>query len=98
MKAIYIRGLYEAFIRSPSDTDLRILIHSYVDVQVCRELKGRMEHYIFLLQYNALLDLASNPGSNIYSPAWEGPPQGFTTWGQLAALDVLNSAIGANAN
>jgi len=80
-KAIYIRGLYEAFTRNPSNTNLRILIHSYVDVQ-----------------YNALLDLASNPGSNIYSPAWEGPPQGFTTWGQLAALDVLNSAIGANAN
>ncbi|KIJ55510.1 hypothetical protein M422DRAFT_151671 [Sphaerobolus stellatus SS14] len=80
-KAIYIRGLYESFSRNPSNTDLRILIHSYIDVQ-----------------YNALLDLASSPSSNIYSPAWHGPPQGFTTWGQLAALDVLNSAIGANSN
>lgn len=80
-KAIYIRGLYEAFSRNPSNTNLRILIHSYVDVQ-----------------YNALLELASTLGSNIYSPIWHGPPQGFTTWGQLSALDVLNSAIGANSN
>ena len=32
--AIFIRGLYEAFSRNPSNTDLRILIHSYIDVQV----------------------------------------------------------------
>ena len=48
-------------------------------------------------QYNALLDLASTPGTNAYSAAWHGPPMPFTTWGQLAALDVLNSAIGANS-
>lgn len=32
--AIFIRGLAEAFARNPSNTDLRILLHSYVDVQV----------------------------------------------------------------
>lgn len=76
-KAIFIRGLCEVFARNPSNTDLRILIHSYTDVQ-----------------YNALLDLAAN--GNVYSANWHGPPQGFTTWGQLAALDVLGSAIIAN--
>ncbi|KAL0063493.1 hypothetical protein AAF712_009587 [Marasmius tenuissimus] len=46
------------------------------------------------LLYNALLDLAAN--GTTYSAAWKGPPQGFTSWGQLAALDVLVSAIDAN--
>ncbi|PFH53228.1 hypothetical protein AMATHDRAFT_137824 [Amanita thiersii Skay4041] len=77
-KAIYIRGLYEAFSRNPSNTNLRILIHSYVDD----------------IQYNALLELAAN--GNFYSANWHGPPMSFTTWGQLAALDPLVAAIGAN--
>jgi len=76
-KAIFIRGLCEAFARNPSNQDLRILLHSYVDVQ-----------------YNALLDLAAN--GDTYSSNWHGPKQNFTTWGQLAALDVLGSAIVAN--
>jgi len=77
-KAIFIRGLFEVFARNPTNTDLRNLLRSYIDVQ-----------------YNALLDLAANGTS--YSSNWHGPPQAFTTWGQLAALDVLASAIGANA-
>jgi hypothetical protein len=32
--AIFIRGLAEAFARNPSNTNLRILLHSYTDVQV----------------------------------------------------------------
>jgi len=76
-KAIFIRGLCEAFSRNPSNTALRILIHSYVDVQ-----------------FNALLELAAN--GNSYSSSWHGPAQSFTTWGQLAALDVLAGAIIAN--
>ncbi|KAF8799206.1 endo-1,6-alpha-mannosidase [Phlegmacium glaucopus] len=46
------------------------------------------------VQYSALLDLAANGTS--YSSDWHGPPQAFTTWGQLSALDVLASAIVAN--
>ncbi|KXN83969.1 Mannan endo-1,6-alpha-mannosidase DCW1 [Leucoagaricus sp. SymC.cos] len=76
-KAIFIRGLCEVFQRNPSNNALRILIHSYGDVQ-----------------YNALLDLAAN--GNTYSSNWLGPPQNFTTWGQLAALDVLVSNIITN--
>ncbi|KAF9525923.1 endo-1,6-alpha-mannosidase [Crepidotus variabilis] len=75
-KAIFIRGILEAFSRS-SNSNLRTLIHSYVDVQ-----------------YNALLDLAAS--GNNYSSNWHGPAQGFTTWGQLAALDVLVAAVVAN--
>ncbi|KDN48784.1 hypothetical protein RSAG8_02771, partial [Rhizoctonia solani AG-8 WAC10335] len=76
-KAIFIRGLHEVFQRSVANNDLRILIHSYVDVQ-----------------YNALLDLASNGAS--YGVVWHGPYFGPTSWGQNAALDILVAAIGAN--
>jgi hypothetical protein len=52
-------------------------------------------HSYIDVQYNALLDLAAS--GNTYSSAWHGPaPTGFTTWGQMAALDVLVSAISAN--
>ncbi|KAJ7230371.1 endo-1,6-alpha-mannosidase [Mycena pura] len=76
-KAILIRGLHEAWTRNPNNSPLRILIHSYGDVQ-----------------YNALLDLAAN--GSTYASTWHGPPQSFTSWGQLAALDVLTSNIDTN--
>ncbi|KAJ7663952.1 endo-1,6-alpha-mannosidase [Mycena polygramma] len=76
-KAVFIRGIHEAWTRNPSNTALRTLIHSYGDVQ-----------------YNALLDLAAN--GDTYSSNWHGPPQSFTSWGQLAALDVLTSNIDTN--
>ncbi|EDR05181.1 endo-1,6-alpha-mannosidase [Laccaria bicolor S238N-H82] len=47
------------------------------------------------VQYNALLDLAATKST--YSSSWHGPPQSFTTWGQLASLDVLGSAIRINS-
>ncbi|KAF8889506.1 glycoside hydrolase [Gymnopilus junonius] len=47
------------------------------------------------VQYNALLDLSSN--GTFYSASWPGPkPTVFTSWGQLAALDVLTAAVGVN--
>ncbi|KAJ6468714.1 endo-1,6-alpha-mannosidase [Mycena vulgaris] len=46
------------------------------------------------VQYNALLDLAAT--GSTYSSNWHGPPQAFTTWGQLAALDVMTSNIDTN--
>ncbi|KAJ6465191.1 endo-1,6-alpha-mannosidase [Mycena vitilis] len=76
-KAVFIRGIHEAWTRNPSNTALRTLIHSYGDVQ-----------------YNALLDLAAT--GDTYSSNWHGPPQAFTSWGQLAALDVLTSNIDTN--
>ncbi|KAJ7902488.1 endo-1,6-alpha-mannosidase [Mycena leptocephala] len=76
-KAIFIRGIHEAWTRNPSNTALRTLIHSYGDVQ-----------------YNALLDLAAT--GSTYSSNWHGPPQAFTSWGQLAALDVMTCNIDTN--
>ncbi|KAG0696120.1 endo-1,6-alpha-mannosidase [Suillus ampliporus] len=80
-KAVLIRGLGEAWIRNPGNTALRALIRSYTD-------------------YNAVLDLASNSSSSStwYSPAWQGPgPTSFIAWGQLAAVDVLVSAVSVNS-
>lgn len=77
-KAIFVRGLHEAFERNGNNRDLQILIHSYLDVQ-----------------YNALLDLAAN--GSTYSAAWHGPPGPFTTWGQMAALDVMTANIDTNS-
>ncbi|THH00726.1 hypothetical protein EW026_g1856 [Hermanssonia centrifuga] len=55
-----------------------------------------VESYV-IVQYNALLDFASNR-SNLYSPLWHGPPAtALTPQGQLAALDTLNSAAGLGA-
>jgi hypothetical protein len=53
-----------------------------------------LTHSYIDVQYNGVLDLAAN--GSTYSSAWNGPPQGFTTWGQAAALDVLVAAISAN--
>ena len=36
--AIYIRGLFEVFRRTPENEKLRILLHSYIDVQVSYDL------------------------------------------------------------
>ncbi|KAI0750296.1 glycoside hydrolase family 76 protein [Daedaleopsis nitida] len=53
-----------------------------------------LAHSYIDVQYNAVLELAAN--GSTYSSSWPGPPQGFTGWGQAAALDVLVSAITAN--
>jgi hypothetical protein len=93
--AVLIRGLHEAWTRNPNNWSLQTLIHSYGDVQVgfCF-LLVETNTLTTWLQYNALLDLAAT--GNTYSSNWHGPPQGFTTWGQLAALDVLTANIEQN--
>ncbi|VDC00026.1 unnamed protein product [Peniophora sp. CBMAI 1063] len=46
-----------------------------------------------MVQYNALLDLASSNG-DFYSPVWIGPTlKEMVPWGQISALEVLNAAI-----
>jgi hypothetical protein len=92
---VLIRGLHEAWTRNPNNTSLRTLIHSYGDVQVGRCFYlAAIYRLTARLQYNALLDLAAT--GSTYSSNWHGPPQGFTTWGQLAALDVLTANIETN--
>lgn len=41
------------------------------------------------------MNVATVPGANQFSPTWFGPPAGrLLPWGQVAALDVLNAALG----
>ncbi|KAI0071041.1 hypothetical protein K474DRAFT_1712804 [Panus rudis PR-1116 ss-1] len=76
-KALLIRGLCEAWRRSPSDSSIAKLIQSYITVQ-----------------YNALLDFSRIPEGHFYSPIWRPPPAShLIPWGQVAAIDVMNSAI-----
>ncbi|KAI0074082.1 hypothetical protein K474DRAFT_1710160 [Panus rudis PR-1116 ss-1] len=76
-KGVFVRGLYEVWTRLPPDSDVAKLIESFI-----------------LVQYNALQDLAKLSAGEFYSPVWIGPPpRGPLPWGQLAAIDVLNSAI-----
>ncbi|KAK7688566.1 hypothetical protein QCA50_008104 [Cerrena zonata] len=77
-KGMLIRALFEHLSRRPRDSDIAKLISAFLTVQ-----------------FNALLNNARNTTTNWYSPLWSGPPpvQMFP-WGQLAAIDALNSAIG----
>ncbi|KAI0780123.1 glycoside hydrolase family 76 protein [Fomes fomentarius] len=52
---------------------------------------GTLIHSYLVVQYNAILELAAN--GSTYSSAWAGPAQGYTGWGQAAALDNLVSGI-----
>lgn len=52
---------------------------------------GTLLHSYLVVQYNAILELAAN--GSTYSSAWAGPAQGYTGWGQAAALDNLVSGI-----
>ncbi|TRM58168.1 hypothetical protein BD626DRAFT_573803 [Schizophyllum amplum] len=72
---------------------LRALDEAYNRRQGDNEALRILIHSYVCVQFNALLDLAAT--GYTYSSAWAGPPQGFTTWGQMAALDVLVAAIHA---
>ncbi|VDB92051.1 unnamed protein product [Peniophora sp. CBMAI 1063] len=77
-KGILIRGLSEARLRNPG-TDLSRYIEAYVTVQ-----------------FNSILDNALYVASNnsFYSTSWYGPAeQTFSAVGNMAALDVLNTAF-----
>ncbi|KAI0789009.1 hypothetical protein BC629DRAFT_472632 [Irpex lacteus] len=52
-----------------------------------------IESYL-TVQWNALVDLASVSGANIYSSTWEGPkPTSKSSVAQMSVLDVLNAAV-----
>jgi len=74
LKAIYVRGLTEAYHRNPG-TDLASYIESFITVQ-----------------YNSLQSTSRQPGTDFYETSWFGPANAtLNTFGNLAALDVLNA-------
>ncbi|KAK7688576.1 hypothetical protein QCA50_008114 [Cerrena zonata] len=77
-KGILVRALYEHWNQSPRGSSIANLIESFL-----------------LVQYNAVLNDARAPNTSWYSPSWNGPPASqLLPWGQLAAIDILNAAIG----
>ncbi|KAL0574776.1 hypothetical protein V5O48_007187 [Marasmius crinis-equi] len=53
------------------------------------KFKDDIEKYL-AVQYNAILDLSTTNGSNIYAFDWTGPPAStFDYDGQMTALSVL---------
>lgn len=90
----FIRGVCEDshwYTRSNVHQDLLDCSGDYESLH-----SSAIVHKLIHMQLNALLDFASLPGnSRNYSPRWEGPPADkLLPWGQLAAADVLNSAVG----
>ncbi|KAK7688563.1 hypothetical protein QCA50_008101 [Cerrena zonata] len=80
-KGILVRALYEHWTRSQRDSSIANLIKAFL-----------------LVQYNAVLNLARYPGTSWYTQSWTGPPvPSLLPWGQLAAADLLNSAVGLAA-
>lgn len=93
--AFFIRGLYAAWEYAEPKSDLAQYIESYIYVQVGTTCRSSYFLDIQLLQFNALQNLATIPGTNQYSSSWQGPPVGmFLSWGQLDALEVLRAAVG----
>ncbi|KAK7688612.1 hypothetical protein QCA50_008150 [Cerrena zonata] len=81
-KVMLIRALHEHWSRSENASEIANLIEKFLTVQ-----------------HNAILNLARYPGTNWYTHAWTGPPvPTMLPWGQLAAMDVLSSAISFAAN
>jgi len=81
-KSVLIRGLHEAWARNSGNGDLTAFVEAYTDVQ-----------------WNALESLASTQsgGQTWFSTNWPGPgPSALIAWGQLAAIDVLVSAVDEN--
>ncbi|KAF9068564.1 endo-1,6-alpha-mannosidase [Rhodocollybia butyracea] len=79
-------GFKAVFIRGLDEVSVRSSDNSALQILI---------HSYNDVQYNALLELAENGSS--YSSSWPGPPQAFTTWGQLAALDVMVTALNTNS-
>jgi hypothetical protein len=53
LEAIYIRGLFEVFRRTPGNEKVRILLHSYIDVQV--------KYYLYTRVIEALITRLFGP-------------------------------------
>ncbi|KAI0779169.1 hypothetical protein BC629DRAFT_1522930 [Irpex lacteus] len=73
---------------------IRGLYEAYSRIPADSPEAALIRSYIFV-QHNALQELASQPGSNQYSPHFIGPPPAnLLSWGQLAAADTLYAALG----
>ena len=90
-----IRALCEHLVRRGRDSAIGKLTKAFITVQVSLQT-GIIQLNLTWngSKYNSLLNNARYPDTNWYSPRWLGPAiDTLYPWGQLAAIDVLISAI-----
>lgn len=95
--AAFIRGMYVTWSRIEPTSAVARLIEAFITVQVsiAQVLLPFRLGVLIVAQYNALLDLASEPDVYRFSWQWQGPPATQSLpWAQAAALSVLDAAIG----
>ncbi|KAK7023262.1 glycosyl hydrolase family 76-domain-containing protein [Favolaschia claudopus] len=74
----------------------RALITAMTRNAVAPALQSIIKAYLSV-QYNAVVDLATTQGSNLYSSSWNGPPStSFSPGNQSNAIQVLINSIGLN--
>ncbi|EKM50197.1 uncharacterized protein PHACADRAFT_213947 [Phanerochaete carnosa HHB-10118-sp] len=83
-----------SFLHSTKAFLIRGLYAAWNHTDPTSDMAKLIEAYI-TVQYNTLQDLATSPGTNMYSSAWSGPPiPVLVPWGQLDALEVMRSEFG----
>uniref|UniRef100_A0A0W0F701 Glycoside hydrolase family 76 protein n=1 Tax=Moniliophthora roreri TaxID=221103 RepID=A0A0W0F701_MONRR len=82
------------YVGTGSDPYLvRALRSTYDRIQISPDLRDLIQDFIGV-QYNAVLDLATSNGSNVYAPDWNGPAAStFDAFGQTSAGVALIAGI-----
>jgi hypothetical protein len=86
-----VRALAHIYELYPSETQLRDYIRAFISVQVMDWLNNFVV-YIMTLQYNAVLDLASD-GQGDYAGSWTGGTYPYSFMNETYALNVLLGGI-----
>ena len=92
---ILIRALFQHWSLSPPHSQISELVKAFLLVQVCaHDIACQDRHALHLQQYNNLLNNVRYPGTNLFSPDWNGISSSTPSpLGQLVALSVLTPAI-----
>jgi hypothetical protein len=89
-----VQGFAAAYARNTTSVEMHAYIGHYLAVQVslCSSLERQFRAH--KLQFNAVVDLATVGGSNIYGNSWLGPPSStYLGQDQTTALSALIGAL-----
>ncbi|KAK7440626.1 hypothetical protein VKT23_016974 [Stygiomarasmius scandens] len=83
----------DGVIRTGNFEIVRALAAAYSHNSTSSDMRSYIQQYLGV-QYNALIELATEDNSNIYGKSWLGPPSdSFSAFGQVNALSALIAAI-----
>ena len=93
-----IRGLHALWDIKPRGTAPSQLIEAFLNVQVRASISPSGETVLKCgWKHNSLINNAKAPNMDWYSPDWRGPPPDKPMpWGQVTAIDLLNSVFNSN--